>query len=128
MDPDADHIRGPEVDDLVRRALTQPPHVAARVVAAARGAGAGTPGRVARLPRGAWAVTVLLLLACAALGGSWWWRVAAPAPSARGTMTNDGNIIVISMPGAPITLVGPGADTFLAPSGTSSIVLLGEPQ
>jgi hypothetical protein len=43
-------------------------------------------------------------------------------------MTNVGDIIVIKTADRPITLIGPGADTSTTPSGTSSIVLLGEAQ
>jgi hypothetical protein len=47
---------------------------------------------------------------------------------ARGTISNQGDIIVITAPDRPITLIGSGSTAPPAPRGTASIVLLGEPQ
>lgn len=128
MDSHGDARRNSDVDDRVRRALTAPPHVAPRVVAAALRGDSRPQGRVAHLsPRaliGAAAVSLVAIVTAGLL----WWRVPAPVPSARGLMTNEGDIIVIKMADRPITLIGPGADTSTTPPGTASIVLLGEAQ
>jgi hypothetical protein len=72
--------------------------------------------------------SALVLVVGIAIGATVWLRGPAPAPTVRGTISNQGNIIVLIAPGRPITLVGPGPAAPSAPRGTASIVLLGEPQ
>jgi hypothetical protein len=69
-----------------------------------------------------------LLILAVGIGGSVWWRTGKPVPAPRGQITNDGDVMIITMPGGPITLIGPGADMRTVPAGTASVTLLGEPQ
>jgi hypothetical protein len=125
MDPHADEGRNSDVDDLVRRALTAPPHVAPRVIAAALRGDSRPGARVSRRALAAAAAVSLVAITTAVL----LWRPSPPpVPPVRGLMTNVGDIIVIKMPDRPITLIDPGAATSTTPPGTSSIVLLGEAQ
>jgi hypothetical protein len=128
MDPDTDRTGDSRIDDAVRRALSSPPGAAERIVGAALN---GTdPRRVQPsfwLMRPAVVAATGLLIVAVAIGWSIWWR-GEKTSSPRGTITNDGDVIIITMPGGPTTLIGPGADTRNVPAGTASVTLLGEPQ
>jgi hypothetical protein len=129
MDPDVDQIHDSHIDDVVRRALPSSPGAAERIVSAAMGAADLRRARSSsRLIRPAVAAAMGLLIVAVAIGGSMWWRGEKPVPAPRGTITNEGDVIIITMPGSPITLIGPGAETSTVPAGTASVTLLGEPQ
>ena len=116
------------LDERIRRALEPPPHVTSRLVASATGA--RTPGatrRIRRLPRGVAVGAAIVLVAGVLVGGLMWSRERG-ANSRRGMVTNEGGIMVIEMRDRPITLIAPRAMTTFVPSGTVSIVLLGESQ
>jgi hypothetical protein len=128
MDSHGDDARNSDVDELVRRALTAPPHVAPRVVAAALRGDSRPGGRVARVSRRALAAAAAVSFVAIATALLLWRPFPPPVPPARGLMTNVGDIIVIKTANRPITLIDPGAAASTTPPGTSSIVLLGEAQ
>lgn len=129
MDPDVDQTHDSHIDDVVRHALTSSPAAAERIVGAAlNGADARHARSSSWLARPAVAAIAGLLVVAVVIGGSLWWRAGKPVPAPRGTITNEGDVIIITMPGSPITLIGPGAETWRVPLGTASVTLLGEPQ
>lgn len=132
MDRDDDGSRDREVKDLLRRALEPDARSVARIVAQAlRGAAEGGAARSRH--RSWWSTRVLtaaaaVLLVGVAIGTTIWLRGPSSSHTARGTISNQGDIIVLIAPNRPITLIGPGPAPSIAPPGTASIVLLGEPQ
>jgi hypothetical protein len=124
--------RDEEVDDLLRRTLEPDPRTVTHIVAQALRDGPN--GSAARSRLQAWrpartlVAPALVLVVGIAIGATVWLRGPAPAQAARGTISNQGDIIVLIAPGRPITLVGLGPAARSAPRGTASVVLLGEPQ
>jgi hypothetical protein len=129
MDRNDDRSRHAELDDVLRRALEPEPatveNIVTRALHAEAGSAAPRPTRLA--PRLAWARAAAVVLLCAGVIGLWW-SVPRPVPPARGTIFNEGDIIVVVAPDQPITLIGSGLPTSTPPPGTGSIVLLGEPR
>ena len=114
------------LDDRLRSALDAPPHVVARVMATALRGGTRPARRLFRLPRLAFAAAAGVVLLAVVVGVSMWPRPRPPLADGRGVITNEGDIIVIKMANRPITLISPAAAASPTPSGTMSIVLLGE--
>ncbi len=132
MDRDDDRSRDKRLDDLVRSAFDTGPGSVQRIVANAlsgEGRAVTRPSRrrsvrlLEALP-----VAAVLVLIGVAVATSLWQRTAPPAPAPRGAISNQGDIIVVTAPDRPITLIGSSSTAPPAPRGTVSIVLLGEPQ
>ena len=133
MDPDTDRLQDSEIDDLVCGALAPRPLAAERIVdAALRTAQPDAPvaaDYVFATPfRRAFAAVGAVVLGGVVLGGALYWNPMRQAPPPRGTLSNHGSIIILAMPGDPITIVGPGSGSSPVPAGTASVELLGEPQ
>ena len=124
MDPDVDPTWEAKIDGLAREALSRPPSVTERLVttALARGRRRRTGTRV----HVALATVAAMALVAFVIGRSFWPPRDAHPEYARGTLTNDGGVMIVEMPGSPITLIGPNADALALPAGTVSIKLLGE--
>ncbi len=130
MDRDDDRLKDEGVDDLLRRAF-EPDARSVRQIAAnaLSGEERSTGGPTRRRP--AWPLKALsaaaVLAIVAGVIGMTLWRTS-PLPAPRGTISNQGDIIVITAPDRPTTLIGSRSTAPPAPRGTASIVLLGEPQ
>jgi hypothetical protein len=128
VDSESERARDAEVEALLERALAPSAGAERRIVAASLAS--SRP----RQPIGRWLTSrpalagAVALLVVALVAGGLLWRPEAPPPrpAARGTITNEGRVMVIQMPGEPITLVGPNSEALNVPPGTASIVLLGE--
>ena len=132
MARDDDRSTDERVDELLRSALEPNSRAAQRIVATAL-AGGAEPGAGAVRRRARWPLRVLpaaavVLIIGVAAGTTLWQRNPTPAPAPRGTISNQGDIIVVTAPGRPVTLIGSSSTAPPAPHGTASIVLLGEPQ
>ncbi len=134
MTPSPDGEPDTRVDDLVRTACAVRPGAAERIVgralAPAAAAGTRAAGRGRRLSlRAILAAGVAVLLLGAALSLPF---RQAPEPQAqaspRGAMWNEGPVMIIAVPGDPITILGSGGSALPAPRGTASVELLGEPR
>lgn len=132
MDRNDDRLRDERVDDLLRSTLEPDSRSVQRIVAnalsgeeraAARSSWRNSRWLVRALPAAA-----VLVLVGVAVGTTLWRRNPPVAPTPRGTISNQGDIIVLIAPDRPITLIGSKSTAPPAPRGTASIVLLGEPQ
>ncbi len=121
------------VDELVRNALEPGASAARRIVLNALAEGSRT---VARQPRrhSRWLVRAVPAAVVIAIGIAIGLSVSRPRPgpapsrAPRGTISNQGDIIVLTAPDRSITLIGTTSPAPPAPRGTATIVLLGEPQ
>ncbi|MCX6539483.1 MAG: hypothetical protein NT151_11215 [Acidobacteria bacterium] len=124
MEPNTDRWSDVKIDGLVHEALTCPPGVTERLVATALARGQRPPaGTRVRLVLATAAAIGLVALV---VGRPLWTPDPAPSAVPRGELSNEGAIIIFSMPGSPTTLIGPNADALALPAGTVSIELMGE--
>ncbi len=131
MARDDDRSTDARVDELVKNALEPDASAARRIVANAL---AEEPRPHTSRSRSAlrWLLRPLPAAVVIVIGIAIGFSLSRPGPAPtrapRGTISNEGDIIVLTAPDRSITLIGTRSPAPPAPRGTATIVLLGEPQ